>query len=64
MDMCCANCKLCLMLERLDYSQGGCQHEVMDGFACLAFADERQINWMVGLDRYDAKCECYEPKEG
>jgi len=63
MDMCCATCKNCMMLERLDYSQGGCQHEVMDGFACLAFADERQINWMVGLDRYDAKCECYEPKE-
>jgi hypothetical protein len=37
----------------------------MEGFACLVFADEDEVNWMVGLDENDGKCECWmERKEG
>lgn len=64
MQMCCDTCKSCMLLERLDYSNGGCEHEVMEGYACMAFEDEGQVNWMVGLDRHTARCEQYEPKEG
>ena len=54
----CANCKLCLDLEILDYSKGGCKHtDVPEEFICLAFMDEGKACLMRGLSR-DGKCEC------
>jgi len=58
----CGTCRFMLRLEKLDYSGKGCQHTDMDGFVCMAFADEGVANWMVGLS--DGRCECYEKREG
>lgn len=62
MKECCANCKLRLDLEKLDYSQGGCQHTKLEGFCCLVFASEGQANWMVGVNTDEDMCECFSPK--
>lgn len=59
---CCNTCKRKMRLEKLDYSQGGCKHTDMEGFACLALASEGVISWMVGL-RGDGMCEEYVPME-
>ena len=58
----CSNCKLCFGLEKLDYSKGGCKHTPMEGFVCMAFANEGQANWMVGLDRDTIGCEVFTPR--
>lgn len=60
----CGNCARCYRLEKLDYTQGGCIKTGMDGFICMAFADEGIACWMVGTDLDSGMCECYEPKEG
>ena len=59
---CCKNCALCMKLEMLDYSQGGCIHEDMSGFACTVFKDEGYVNWMYGIGD-DGKCEAFTPKK-
>lgn len=59
----CATCRRCYRLEKLDYSNG-CEHTTMDGYVCMAFADEGLAFWMVGEDIDSGMCECYEPKEG
>lgn len=60
---CCKNCKFRYDLEKLDYSKGGCNHRKMDGFICMAFADEDISNWMYGLDEDIAMCEEFAPKD-
>ena len=60
----CATCRRCYRLEKLDYSKDGCEHTTMDGYVCMAFADEGLACWMVGEDMDSGMCECYEPKEG
>ena len=62
-NMSCANCAYAYRPKKLDYSQGGCKHEDMDGFICMAFADERIANWMYGLKMDEAMCEVWKPKE-
>jgi len=56
----CANCKRRYKLERLDYSNGGCIHTDMDGYICMAFADEGIACWIVGESEETGICECYE----
>lgn len=63
MKECCANCRRRYKLTRFDYSHGGCEHTDMDGYICMAFADERQAVWMVGLNAEKALCELFEPKK-
>ena len=61
---CCNNCKYKLSIEKLDYSKGGCIHTKMDGFICLAFADEGVANWMLGICPESGMCECFTSIEG
>lgn len=56
---CCNNCKYGLMIEKLDYSKGGCTHTKMEGFTCMAFASEGLAYWMVGVDSETGVCECF-----
>lgn len=63
MNECCNTCKRKMKLVKLDYSSGGCKHVYYDGFACMAFADENEINHMVGLDPETGVCEMYSPRE-
>ena len=53
----CVNCGNRYKVEKCDYSQGGCIHTNMDGFICMAFADEGVACYMVGLK--DGRCECW-----
>lgn len=63
MKECCANCRNRYRLVRFDYSHSGCEHTDMDGYICMAFADEGEAVWMVGLDAEAGLCELFEPKE-
>jgi len=58
--ICCMNCRHCYVLEKLDYSHGGCEHSQPDGFICMALTDEGVASWMVGLDGRKNYCECWE----
>ena len=57
---CCETCKLNLKLKKSDYSKAGCEDTYMDGYACMAFADEGVVTWMVGCDPNKERCECYQ----
>jgi len=59
--MACSNCRYNLRLKKYDYSQGGCKHTDMEGSACLAFASEGDVIWMVGGDLENDLCECWTP---
>ena len=63
MKECCASCRRRYELEKFDYSRGGCEHTEMDGYICMAFADEGKAVWMVGLNAEVGLCEVFEPKE-
>lgn len=63
MKECCTTCRNMLKLQKLDYTNGGCKHTDMDGFACIALFQEGYVDWMVGLDIDIGMCECYEPME-
>ena len=63
MKECCANCRRRYKLEKFDYSRGGCEHTEMDGYICMAFADEKVAVWMVGKDERNGMCEVFSPKE-
>ena len=58
----CHNCRFRLRLEKLDYRRG-CKHERMKGFICTAMADKGVANWMMGLDKDNSKCECWEKRK-
>ena len=58
----CNDCRNKYELVKLDYSKGGCIHTDMEGFCCMAFADEGQANWMVGLTG-EGQCECWSKKD-
>ena len=60
---CCNTCCYKYILHKADYSHGGCEHNIMDGFICMAFADENIAEWMVGTNPNSGLCECYEPKK-
>lgn len=62
MKECCANCRNRYELVKFDYSRGGCKHTDMDGYICMAFANENQAVWMVGLQEQNGLCECYTSK--
>ncbi len=54
----CANCKNCYNLY--DWSNSS----KMEGFVCMAFADDRVAIWMEGVPKDDiGPCEAWEPKE-
>ena len=63
MKECCANCAYRYDLEKLDYSQGGCEHTMMEGFVCMLFKDAKLAEWMYGSDENKDHCECYQEKE-
>ena len=61
---CCANCALCVpIVEKLDYSKGGCEHTAMPGYICLCFENEGYACWMVGIDKETSLCECFTPRK-
>lgn len=60
---CCATCKLRLRIEKLDYSNRGCEHTWPEGYICLALANEGIAAWMVGHPAERGMCECYYSKE-
>ncbi len=62
MKECCANCGRKYKLTKFDYSMGGCLHTEMDGFVCMAFSDEKQAVWMIGIHENIDMCECFVPK--
>lgn len=62
MNECCATCRHRYDLERLDYSNGGCEHTEMDGYICMAFADERQAVWIIRTYPLEEICECYKAR--
>lgn len=47
---CCLNCANRKRLEKLDYTDDGCKHTNMRGFACIAFSNEGEIDWMIGTN--------------
>ena len=55
----CVTCNKRFDLKRYDYSHGGCEHTDMDGFICMAFADEQTAIWMIGVNEDADGCECY-----
>lgn len=59
---CCLNCRYRYMLTKFDYSQGGCEHTAMEGYVCMAFADDGQAVWMAGIDPRSNKCAAYEQR--
>lgn len=63
MNECCANCGKRYKLTKFDYSNGGCEHTDMDGYICMAFAEEGNAVWMVGCNENLELCECYVQKE-
>lgn len=56
---CCNNCKYQKKLIQFDYSEKGCKHTTQDGYACMAFAIEGEVIWMIGNDPSVEMCECY-----
>ena len=56
---CCATCRRNLTIARNDYSDGGCRTDFLEGFVCMAFADEGIASWMVGLDPETGRCEMW-----
>lgn len=64
MKECCATCRRQYKLIKFDYSQGSCKHTDMDGYVCMAFADQKQAVWMVGSHEQFDLCKCYLSKEG
>lgn len=64
MKECCENCGNRYKLVKFDYSRGGCKHTDMDGYICMAFAEERQAVWMVGTHEQLDLCECFVAEEG
>lgn len=63
MKECCANCRRRYKLVKFEYFRGGCEHTDMDGYICMAFADEKEAIWMVGNDERNGMCEVFLPKE-
>lgn len=60
---CCAVCKHCHKLIKYDYSQGGCIHSDVPGYACYIPEDGEEIIWMSGVDTYTGICENFDPKD-
>ena len=60
MKECCATCRHKYTIARGDYRHGGCKTDFVEGFICMAFADERVATWQVGLDPDTGICECWE----
>lgn len=58
----CEECRHCYKARKSDYSRGGCQHSEMEGFICMAFADEGIAEWMVGLNGRWGICEMFEKR--
>lgn len=59
---CCRNCAYFYKLKQSNYSNGGCTHKAMDGFICMAFADEGIAEWMVGTSE-NGMCECFSERK-
>ena len=60
---CCNTCKYKLNIRQYDYSNGGCRHKSVHGFACMCFQQEGTVIWMYGSDPNIGICEDYEAKE-
>lgn len=63
MNECCATCKNKYMIARNNYRSGGCKTDFLEGYICMAFANEGIASWMVGLDPETGMCECYERRK-
>lgn len=59
----CKNCAYFYKLDKSDYSKNGCTHQMLEGYICMAFADEGIASWMYGVSEDGSICECYSPKK-
>jgi hypothetical protein len=50
-------------IKKSDYSNGGCEHSEVDGYACLALLHEGVVEWMYGTDKDIGLCECWIGRE-
>ena len=57
------DCEYRMRAVHYDYSDKGCQHSDMDGFICIAFANEGVSVWMTGLPGDGYYCEMYAKRE-
>lgn len=57
---CCGTCRYKYTIARNNYRNGGCKTDFLDGFVCMAFADEGIASWMVGIDPEIGMCEWWE----
>lgn len=53
---CCENCARCFDLEKFEWQK---PFKKMDGYICMAFAEDRTAVWIVGEDRKSGMCEMY-----
>lgn len=63
MKHCCATCANQYIIERLDYTEEGCQHSYENGFACGAVLDEGIMYHMVGNDPNVGNCEMWRDRD-
>lgn len=63
MKQCCATCARQFIIERLDYSEKGCQHSYEAGFICMVAADEGIAYHMVGCRAESEQCEGWVERE-
>jgi hypothetical protein len=61
MKECCSTCANNCRIRKSDYSQEGCRHSDVEGYACLVCADEGVVFWMIGNDPNSGLCEGYTP---
>ena len=59
----CATCRHRYRLEQWDYSGKGCKHTDMDGYVCMALANEGVAAWMSGISAKESMCEAWEARK-
>ena len=64
MKECCTNCKNRFDAHKTDFTKLKTDEpidSILDGFICMAFANERVAVWMIGTDEQNGICEMYSP---
>lgn len=56
---CCDTCIHKLRIIQYDYSNGGCTHRRVKGYACMCLKSEGVVIWMYGNNPDVGVCEEY-----
>lgn len=59
----CKSCKNSLTLEIWDYNTPKVPRMALPGFVCTLFAPDGICSYMLGVDKEEALCECYQERE-